>query len=100
MNTPLGQDHCNLNLGEFYNLTYLSMCRNSLRGMRWGEKEIPEEVLLITYSVDTGQSSGIYMVCPPLGIAVNRQGTSIGCYQVLKNHVKERKKKCITLQAN
>lgn len=80
MNTPLGQDHCNLNLGEFYNLTYSSMCRNSLRETGWGEKEIQqEEVLLITYSVNTGQSSGIYKVCPPLGIAMNRQGTSIGC---------------------
>lgn len=65
------------------------MCRSSLRGVGWGEKEIQqEEVLLITYNVDTGQSSGIYKVCPPLGIAINRQGTSIGCQQVFKNHVK------------
>lgn len=54
------------------------MCRNSLRGVGCGEKEIQqEEGFLITY-VDTGQSNGIYKVCLPLGIAVNRQGTNIG----------------------
>lgn len=56
------------------------MYGNSLRVVGEGEKEIQQEGdFLITYSVNTGQSNGIYKVWLPLGITVEGQGTSIGC---------------------